>query len=111
MKDWAILVFAAIGFLCWGLAFILLRKIRKRSKEEKEIEKIVNDPKKLKEKLEENGKIIDDGKELKFNVEIDKKSGKEVFAMKSVELHKETENPALESDANRKPLKKKRGKR
>jgi len=64
------------------IATILYKKgIKIETKEEKEKEKIINDPDLLLEKLNNNGKMVDSGEELKYSI-VDNKG------VKSLELKK-----------------------
>lgn len=114
METLSFYIFLGIGILLWGGAIFFSLKIIKNRLEQKKKDKIINDPIKLKEKLEENGRIIDDGKEITFNLETDKKTGKEILIAKTIELpinanpKKNTTIPILKNEPDRKLLKKKR---
>ena len=82
----ALEIFAVI-FLGGIIGGVILKFISKKTKildklkekrNQRNLNPIINDPKKLKEKLEENGAIVDMGEEVSFNI-VKGKDGKDVL--------------------------------
>lgn len=76
-----ILIGIALGYYFSKRFPNLLGKNRK-------VEKVLNDPHLLVEKLKANGKIYDDGKELDIKVGVDNETGKEVVVVEEKESGK-----------------------
>ena len=62
----------------------LFKKFPNLFQDNNEINKVINDPHLLAEKLNANGKIIDDGNEVKIGVGIDKETGKEIVTVEEI---------------------------
>ena len=77
----AVIVCLILGYL---LAVFLFKKFPNLFQDRKEIDKVINDPHLLAEKLNANGKIFDDGNEVKIGVGVDKETGKEIVTVEEI---------------------------
>ncbi len=103
MGWFAVIVCLILGYL---LAVYLLKKYPNLFQDNKEIDKVINDPHLLAEKLNANGKIFDDGNEVKIGVGFDKETGKEIVKVEEIKS-KESKKVQKEVEKSSSPTKKK----
>ncbi|KKK98370.1 hypothetical protein LCGC14_2643430 [marine sediment metagenome] len=99
----AVVVSLILGYL---LAVYLFKKFPNLFQDNKEINKVINDPHLLAEKLNANGKIYDDGNEVKIGVGIDDKTGKEIVTVEEIKS-KEAKKIQNKVEKSSSPTKKK----
>ena len=82
-----ILIVSILGLILgFGVGYIVFIKLKLTKKIiNKQVEKIIKDPHKLKELLDSNGICIDDGKEILFKVEKNKE-GKDELVQETKEI-------------------------
>ena len=99
----AVVVSLILGYL---LAVSLFKKFPNLFQDNKEINKVINNPHLLAEKLNANGKIYDDGNEVKIGVGIDKETGKEIVTVEEIKS-KEAKKIQNKVEKSSSPTKKK----